>query len=237
MPDNRFYIDSPLTDEDLIIEGEEAHHILHVMRARPGDTVEIVNGQGALAEAVIQSSTKRDVTVHLTSLHPIQPPPPSLIIAQAMPRFNRLDTVLEKGTELGMSELWLFSGERSEKAELSENQTERAHKIMVSAMKQCGRLYLPIIRLLPPLKQWKTQAFPLYFGTLEAGVPTLLQALTQEPPVQGVIFAVGPERGFSTDELQQLKTLKGKGVTLNPHILRTETAPLAALSIISQLLN
>lgn len=232
MPDNRFYIDSPLTDEDLIIEGEEAHHILHVMRARPGDTVEIVNGQGALAEAVIQSSTKRDVTVHLTTLNPIQPPPPSLIIAQAMPRFNRLDTVLEKGTELGMSELWLFSGERSEKAELSENQTERAHKIMVSAMKQCGRLYLPKIRLLPPLKQWKTQTFPLYYGTLETGVPTLLQAWKK---ADGAIFAVGPEKGFSPEELQFLKQIDGIGVTLHPNILRTETAPLAALSIMSQL--
>lgn len=232
MPDNRFYMDSPLTEEKLTIEGEEAHHLLHVMRARPGDTVEIVNGQGALAEACVDSVSKRDVAVQIKKHFPLSPQPPTLIIAQGMPRFNRLDTVLEKGTELGMSELWLFTGERSEKAELSENQKERAHKIMVSAMKQCGRLYLPKIRLLPPLSQWTKQDFPLYFGTLEAGVPTLFQAWQN---AAGAIFAVGPEKGFSPDEIQQLKQIGGIGVTLHTNILRTETAPLAALSIMSQL--
>jgi 16S rRNA (uracil1498-N3)-methyltransferase len=231
MPDNRFYIDAPLTLDSLKIEGEEAHHLLHVMRAREGDLVELVNGRGSLAEAQVKAINKRDVTLDLVKHYPVPPPPFPLIIAQAMPRFNRLDTLLEKGTELGMSELWLFTGERSEKAELSENQKERAHKIMVAAMKQCGRLYLPEIRLLPPLKMWTKPEFPLYYGTLEEGVPTLLKAWK---PAKGAIFAVGPEKGFSLEELQLLKQLGGTGVTLHPNILRTETAPLAALSIMSQ---
>lgn len=234
MPDYRFYLESPLTEEDLTIEGEEAHHLLHVMRARSGDTIELVNGKGALAEARVESCGKRDVHVHVTTIHRASPPSFPLIIAQAMPRFNRLDTLLEKGTELGMSELWLFSGDRSEKAELSDSQKERAHKIMVAALKQCGRLYLPEIRLLPPLKKWTETAYPLYFGTLEEGVPTLLKAWK---PAKGAIFAVGPEKGFSLEELQLLKQLGGTGVTLHPNILRTETAPLAALSIMSQLIH
>lgn len=234
MPDNRFYIDSPLSTTPQTLEGEEAHHLIHVMRGRPGDLIELVNGRGELAEAAIVSTGKRDATVEITKRFPIPPRPPTLIIAQAMPRFNRLDTVLEKGTELGMSELWLFTGDRSEKAELSANQKERARKIMVSAMKQCGRLYLPEIRLLPPLKQWKSPEYPLYFGTLEEGVPTLFQAWKR---ANGAIFAVGPEKGFSSEELKLLKELGGIGVTLHPNILRTETAPLAALSIMSQLFS
>lgn len=234
MPDNRFYIDAPLTGDSLTIEGEEAHHLLHVMRARNGDAIELVDGKGVLAEAKVESCGKRDVKVLITKIHEVCPPFFPLIIAQAMPRFNRLDTLLEKGTELGMSALWLFTGERSEKAILSDNQKERAHKIMVAAMKQCGRLYLPEIRLLPPLKKWTRPDFPLYFGTLEEGVPSLMKAWK---PADGAIFAVGPEKGFSLEELQLLKHLGGTGVTLHPNILRTETAPLAALSIMSQLIH
>ncbi len=233
MPHNRFFLDAPFhLDEELLLEGEEAHHLLRVMRNQVGDGVEIVNGKGQLAEALIQKSEKKAAYLRLTAIQEESRPPHEVILCQALPRLSRLEMIIEKGTELGMTELWLFPGDLSEKKELSSHQQERLHAIATAAMKQSGRLYLPKIIYKPPLIQWPSTSLRSYFGDTDPQAPPFLELLSQHP-LESLLFFVGPEAGFTEREEAFLKKQNGQGVRLNRHILRTETAPLAALAVIS----
>ncbi len=230
MPAHRFFLDSPFSQKTISLEGDEFHHLKNVMRARPGDLIEIVNGKGSLVHARLLEIQNNSALFEITQK--IDEPPPScpLILAQAFTRPALLDWIIEKGTELGADEFWLFPGDQSEKKELSPRQLERLHTLTLSALKQCGRLYLPALHLKPPLSHWDKPQGTLLFGSL----------LPHEQPLQKnypspVIIAIGPEKGFSSHEETLLGTkLHATGVTLHRNILRAETAALCALSLLSQ---
>lgn len=231
MPAERYFIPAPLIeDESLTLEGAEFHHLAHVMRTAVGDEVELCNGRGELAIGeVVELKKKKSATLRLKTVRFEPSPKTALILAQAMPRLNRLETIIEKGTELGMTELWLFPGERSERKELASSSLERMRSIAIAAMKQCGRLYLPEIRLKPTLKQWKEIPTPAYFGDTNPDAPLFWQAWQPQPA--SLLFFVGPESGLTEQEEAFLRHAGVQGVKLHSHILRTETASLAALTL------
>jgi 16S rRNA (uracil1498-N3)-methyltransferase len=237
MPAERYYLTGSLREGDQIqLEGQEFHHLAHVMRSEPGDDVEIVNGEGYLGNARVKSFVKKHgviLTVNEVQFH--AKPPYRLVIAQGVPRHNRLDTILEKGTELGMTDLWLIGTDRSERKELSEQQLERLRGVMIAAMKQCGRLYLPDIRYFSSLQDpglaFEGQS---YFGDLDPNAPTI-QSVWQ-PQVKEVCLFIGPESGFSPSEVDQMRSQGVNGVKLHDNILRTDTAAIAALALSYNLL-
>jgi 16S rRNA (uracil1498-N3)-methyltransferase len=236
MPVERFFVDSPLKKgNNLALEGTELHHLAHVMRLKAGDSVELVNGCGELAEAQLVSLNKRQAQLTVLAVKKVPPAVPEIILAQAIPRINRLDFIIEKGTELGMTQIWLFPGRLSERKELTAHQMERLRAVAIAAMKQCGRLYLPEIVLKPPLQQWKELSQRVFFGDVDPAAQ--LFKLGRDEVTQGVLFFVGPESGFTEEEIGQLKKLHAQGVSLHPHILRTDTAALCALSLISDRLR
>lgn len=226
MPINRYFIDLPLTKEEAVfLEGDEAYHLISVTRIKVGEIVELVNGKNQLAHAEVIEIKKKEALLKIQKVETTSPPQHQFILAQAIPRLNRLDTILEKGTELGMSAIWLFPGQRSEKKEINE---ERSKKIIINAMKQCGRLDLPPIVLKPPLEKWQKQEIvnKPYFGDLSANAPSFSTVKENQ-----IIFFIGPESGFAENEIEILKGFQAKGVKLHPNILRTDTASLVALSI------
>jgi len=228
MPHDRFFINLPLTaNDEVLLEDEEAHH-LRVMRKQPLDKIELINGQNMLAAATISKIEKKRIVLLIDSVFTASPPYP-IILAQAIPRLNRLDTIIEKGTELGVTTFWLFPGEKSEKKELKENDLLRLHRITISAIKQCGRLDLPELLTKPSLSHIGELPFPAYFGDTERGAPPFFQLWKKG---ESVLFFIGPEGGFSEKESLVLKNLNVKGVRLHPNVLRTDTAPLVALSLI-----
>jgi 16S rRNA (uracil1498-N3)-methyltransferase len=217
------------------LEGDEFRH-LKVMRAAPGDTIELVNGEGTLAAAVLQLINKDSASLRIQNIQTSPPTQNPLIIAQAIPRMNRLDFILEKGCELGMDEIWLFPGHESEKKDISANQQERIFNILVASTKQCGRLWLPKVRIFPsfPVDFKGCQAF---YGDIRKQAPLFSQVWHKKRPGQGVLFFIGPEKGFNSDEIEKLEDLGATGVRLHPYILRTDTAPLAALALMSHWLQ
>lgn len=227
MPVDRFFSDAEFsTNSEAILEEQEFHHLVNVLRCRVGESIELVNGRNQLASATIQKIEKRKAILKINAVEK-KDPSPILILAQATPRFNRLEFILEKGTELGATEFWLFPGQLSEKVEFSANQVQRMHLIVISAMKQCGRLDLPKIVYKPPLLDWDGTLYPIIYGATSPSAPSLALSF---PPL---IVLVGPEKGLSNSEITHLEKLKAKGYRLNPNILRTDTAALAFLSIIS----
>lgn len=236
MPAER-YFHPELLQENLSVElkEHEHHHLVHVMRTRLGETVEIVNGQGQLAEAVLESNDKKSATLAIKSLITQPPPDEQIILIQGIPKLNRLENIIEKGTELGMTEIWLFPAARSEKKEFSANQMERLQSLAISAMKQCGRLYLPKIVVLPPLKLWENpDLHPLFFGDVNPDAPPFLSAWKKSKPSGKTGFCIGPESGFTEEEIGLLKKMGAEGVKLNANILRTDTAAIACLVLVSQ---
>lgn len=230
----RFFIPEPLLPgARLPLCSQESHHALHVMRLETGTPIEIVNGRGGSAQALLQKE-KKSAYAYIQSVEQHPAARCRLIIAQAIPKANRLDIILEKGTELGMDELWLFPAIHGVRHTFSTSQKERMDYILINAMKQCGSFYLPTIHYKEPIALWEKPRYPLLFGDLSPQAPSLLSVLASPPSTpDGVVFIVGPEGGLAQEELISLKNLEAQGVRLHNHILRTETAPLAALSILA----
>ncbi len=231
MPAERYFLDTEIeAGSSYTLEGSEFQHLSKVMRAQTGDTVGLVNGRGVLAECHVGSIDKRKATLVVDALEFHDRPQHEIIIAQALPRLNRLDNILEKGTELGMTQLWLFPGDLSEMKDLADKRLERMRAVTVAALKQCGRLHLPDILVKAALSKTESLPHPSYFGDTRENAPTFVSKLSQQDKKTSLIFFVGPESGFTEKEIQHLETLGSVGVKLHHNILRTDTASLVALS-------
>ena len=226
MPEHRYFLDAPFKPRaQAALREEEFHHLSRVMRGAVGDTVELVNGQGQLAAARLEKIDKREAQLAITTVTTHARSWPPLILAQAIPRLNRLEFILEKGTELGVSAFWLFPGKHSEKENFSEQQQKRMRMLTIAAMKQCGRFDLPKIEMKTLQEcryQGEAQAF---YGDVREGRPKM----PVFDPKRPIIFYVGPEAGFHADEVEILESC-AEGVSLHPNILRVDTAAIAALS-------
>lgn len=233
MPAERYFLDHSFKVGDILeLDHTEFHHLARVMRAQLGDSLEVVNGKGTLAQASLIHLGKNKASIELKSVH--QEPEKSfqIILAQAIPKPNRLDFILEKGTELGVDQFWLFPGHLSVKKDFSPNQLERASSLTIAAMKQCGRLTLPTIEIKSPLDKWSPlEGITAFFGDVGEAAPPFEKELTSSSNT--IIFFTGPESGFDAKEVEILKNIGAKGVKLHPNILRTDTASLVALSLIS----
>lgn len=233
MPHNRYYIDAPLLPSQLAtLEDKEAHHILSVMRKKTSEPLELVNGQNQLAVGKIERIDKKRVEVRIESVEDLPPKTRPMILCQAFTRMPSLEWIIEKATELGVHAFWLFPGQQSEKKEINAHQIERLRAIVIGAMKQCGRLDLPPLILKPSLLKWDSlPCDPTYFGDVSPLSPRLSESLI---PKKNVAVVIGPESGFSENEISCLQNLGAQGVSLHPLVLRAETAPLVALSLLSQ---
>lgn len=228
MPKERFYSPSSLIGEkEIVLADQEYHHLLHVMRMKEGEEVELVNGQGSFAKGIITHLGKKQGVITLHEAFNEDAPQKNLILYQAIPRIQRLDFIVEKGTELGMTHLYLFPGEKSERKDLTPKHLEGLKAQAIAALKQSGRLWLPTIELRPPIKQWTSLPSPTFFGDLAATTP-----LT--PQLSSAAVCIGPESGFSFAEITHLKEIGAQGKFLHANVLRTDTAALAALVILSQ---
>jgi 16S rRNA (uracil1498-N3)-methyltransferase len=237
MPQERFFYPKALVvGETVSLDEEETRHV-KVMRPRIGDELELINGQGFLAKAVLLSLEKKDCAFAVKSVFYEEPAKEKLILAQGLPRQNRLDFIVEKSTELGIAELWLFDGERSEKKGLSSQQHQRIELQFIAAMKQSGRLFLPTLRYLPAISNCIKEEGSLWlFGDLSIDAPRLLEAIPKEK-VGAIVAFIGPEAGFSSQEIDWLRNHEALGVRLSSNILRTDTAAIAMLALLGAVIS
>lgn len=233
MPSERYFIDeSLLLSEQKVLKESEFHHLAHVMRTKIGELIEIVNGRGILAQARVKEIGKKEAILFIEEVVQESPSSHPVILAQAIPKMNRLDFILEKGTELGVDAFWLFPSHHSPKKDFSSQQLERMHSVAISAMKQCGRLFSPKIIVQPPVEKWPSQTGSLFFGDISPEAPLFSDRWNQKQICFPILFFVGPESGFTEKEVSFLKEMGVEGVKLHHNILRTDTAALVALSLI-----
>lgn len=231
MPSYRFYLDTSLNERDLIqFKDEEYKHIVKVMRLEVGDLLEIVNGKGTLAHGRIREISKHSVSCLIETRESTSAHSPRFIIAQSLLKPSSLELLCEKNTELGALEIWFFPADLSEKDGLSEHQMERLHKHAIGAVKQSGRLFTPTLQFFSSLKSLLSiSGYDFFYGDIGRSAPMLTQAkFSSHTPV----FVVGPEKGFTEDEALLLKSYGAKGVSLGQHVLRAETASMAASALL-----
>ena len=226
---DRFFLDDSLAQGEKIDLPEPEFRHLKVLRIGVGEEIELVNGRGSLATARVERMDKQSAHLKILESKEEPRPTPSISLGLALIRPNRLEWVIEKATELGADTIYLYSADLSEKEGLSPNQKERLQHLAISALKQCGRLYLPNIELLPSIDDALSGDHRILFGDTHPSAPWLSSLPLQSG---SLLFITGPEKGFSEREHQLLHE-KGKGVKLSRNILRAETAPIAALSILS----
>ena len=208
------------------------------MRKNVNDTVEVVNGDGILASAKITSIAKSKASLKIESLEKHKEPNTKLILIQPLIKFSNLELVLEKCTELGADEFWIYKADKSENLTITENRKQRFLNFLISSLKQSGRLFLPKVKYFDSLKDLTNIEGNLFFGSLAKDSNPLKDSISSKNlDNKNSYFAIGPESGFSKDEEAYLEnTLKGKKVTISKNILRSETASIAAITAIQCLL-
>lgn len=225
---HRFYVEGSFAPDFLLLEGSEAHHLLHVLRLRVGDTVEVFNGTGAEADAVITNTTRKTVEVKVTARRESQANSQiPVILATAVPKGDRFRWLVEKAAELGVTRLVPLITERSS-VDPGENRLKKLQQTIVAAAKQSGQTRL---MELAPLQNWDefleevSQAGHRMLIADPSGSPLdLLNSTLIDAATSSVILLIGPEGGFSSVELQAALDRGAAPVKLGEGILRIETA-------------
>lgn len=234
----RIYTTQNLRDHiHLTLEAEPSRHLYQVLRLKPGAPLYLFDGSGRDFAASISRSGKAGVEVSVQTGGAPEPPPPLVIrLLQGISKGERMDYVLQKAVELGVEELVpLFTEHTVVKLDQARTARRLEHwqRILIGACEQSGRSRLP--RLEPPQaldRQLEREPAGLRL-VLDAAATTSLAALA--PPRPLVTLLVGPEGGLSEREIQNAQAAGFTPVRLGPRILRTETAPLAAIAAIQTL--
>jgi len=241
---HRFYVETPIAEAGMTVtlSAEESAHAARVLRLRPGEEVRLLDDEN-LWEAVLESVDPRETTAKVTALCPSPEAPAQAVLFQGLPKADKLELIAQKGTELGMWELWPVEMERSvakaDKADKAEKKRERLSRIALEAAKQSGRAHVPeiasTISFAKALKELDDFDLVLVAWEEEHSLP-MSQAVAKYAAEHGapkrVMIVIGPEGGISQHEWEQLKELGAVSVTLGRRILRTETAGLCALSVL-----
>lgn len=241
MSDRRFMINSrSIRNGYASFDGELHNHIVRVLRLGTGDVLTLVDERGDEHRGTIDQVTRDWVAVKVTGrieVTAIEGGGPPVTLCQALPKGEKIDLILQKGTELGVHEFWLFGGRRSV-ARVGDDQRaaklERWNRIVSEAARQCGRRSIPRVSwhhsaLEVAGKTNQDARLLLWEGEKERSLKTVLG---QSPPPSSAIIAIGPEGGFDPLEVHHFSTHDYRPVTLGSRILRTETAAIAIMAIL-----
>ncbi|RKQ37831.1 16S rRNA (uracil(1498)-N(3))-methyltransferase [Oceanobacillus halophilus] len=241
----RYFIPASSWNENkVVIQGNDIHHITRVMRFVSGDKI-ICNsdtGEAALCE-IIEIDHEQVVAEVLKWLDEDVELPIKVAIAQGIPKGDKLDLVLQKGTELGAQGFIPFQSKRSVVVwdnKKAEKKLKRFSKIVKEASEQSHRNKIPEVKQPMTINQLIQESLhydmKIFAYEEEAKVKdyrTFGSILNQIDFGQKLLICVGPEGGFSSEEVNELKSNGFHAIRLGPRILRTETAALYALAAIS----
>jgi 16S rRNA (uracil1498-N3)-methyltransferase len=230
----RIFTTQPLQlDSTVELEAAPSAHIAKALRMRIGDTVALFNGLGGEFSADIVSIDKKAVQLNVLNHNTQQLESPlQLELGIAISRGDRMDWIIQKATELGVTSIAPLTTLRSEvklKGERAEKKQRHWQQVIISACEQCGRNQLPQLQALASLEAWlpgvnADRKFVLHHRDTSA-------TKADKKPASAAIL-IGPEGGLDDDEINTSGRHGFEALTLGPRILRTETAPLAAIAIL-----
>jgi 16S rRNA (uracil1498-N3)-methyltransferase len=223
-----FYLPNLLPSaETVLLTEEESSHCIRVLRKQPGDEIQVLDGKGGLYTAAILDAHPKKCTAKVLN-YCFEEPTVSVHLAVAPTKnMDRIEWLVEKGTELGCTQFTFILTKRSERIKVN---MERLHKIAVSAMKQSKRVYLPDLEGPISLSEFLTKYPGGWVAHCDGDVPRG-QVDASEP----FRMLIGPEGDFTPDEVNATLKASYRPVTLGEARLRTETAALKSIIILEGL--
>ena len=208
---------------------DEAHHVARVLRLRVGDRIGVFDGVGQEWHAVL-TAVGRDAVDARLEAPCVEPVEPNLEVTlfQALCRSDRLEWVLQKGTEIGVRRFVPVIAAGSDRTRVSANRIARWRRIVVEACKQSGRRWIPAIDDPVPIEGARAHGAGWVLDTGSA--PPIAAVLAERPRAASIL--VGPEAGLSVEELASLARQGWSRVSLGPRVLRTETAGAVAAALV-----
>jgi 16S rRNA (uracil1498-N3)-methyltransferase len=234
----RVYVEAALTAGAIVeLPRETASHLAKVLRARSGDPLVLFSGDGREYAGAVESVRGSRVTASVGNGAEVDRESPlAITLVQCVPRGDRMDFIVQKATELGVTRIVPVLSQRSVvRLDAAQAESKAAHwrAVVVNACEQCGRNRLPVIEAPAPLLAYLGNAAAPGAGhgiarfilepDVEAAAAPAVLATTAE-------IAVGPEGGFGDEELDAFRIAGFRSLRLGPRILRTETAAIAALT-------
>lgn len=229
----RFYQPVQLQLGEMQLSEEASHHLARVLRAAVNDEIILFNGEGGEYDAVIQSITKKAVIVNIRKFISRDVESPlKIILAQGIARGEKMDFVMQKAVEMGVSEIIPVITERcSVRLEKEREQKRLQHwqTVVVSACEQSGRNRVPVVYAPQTLSTWLDQCQADVKFVLSPHVKNKLN-VKNKPESAAVL--IGPEGGLSNQEVEAAIRQGFSALNLGPRVLRTETAALAVLAVL-----
>ena len=237
----RFFVDpSAIQGDKVVLTGDNAHHASYSLRLAPGDRIKVCDQENAYLCEML-SFDGETATARILSTNPVDTEPPfSARLYQALPKGDKLDTIIQKAVECGVTEVIPFESSRCivrAKPEAEARKTERRCRIAEEAAKQCGRGIIPPVRPTVPYADALTMAagadlilfcyegsrvIPLPVALEQAGLLSDLRGAESRKPE--IAIFIGSEGGFSPEEVTAATAKGAVPVGLGKRILRTETA-------------
>ncbi len=217
----------------LSLDEHHVAHLIRVLRMNDGDAVRVFNGTGEEFAANLCDVQKKSASIQLQQCLRSEPATAlSLHLGQVISKGDRMDFTIQKATELGITDITPLWSERCDvrlKGERLDKKLEHWQNVAVAACEQSGRTWVPEIHQPVHFLDWTSAR--------QEDVRLLLHPHQQKPlrdyaQPDTIALLVGPEGGFSDTEVEQALQAGFAGLTLGPRILRTETAALAALSVL-----
>ena len=222
-----------LGNANIALEPGPSQHIARALRMRVGETVTLFNGEGGEYPARVAAVDKKTVRVTTESHQAIELESDlDIHLGIAISRGDRMDWVVQKATELGVHTITPLFTERTEvklAGDRADKKIRHWQQITIGACEQCGRNRLPVINHLQDINRWLNataaeRKFVLHHRAVSIG------AASDRP--DSIALLIGPEGGLSTSEINNAESAGYQSLQLGPRVLRTETAPLAAIAIL-----
>jgi 16S rRNA (uracil1498-N3)-methyltransferase len=223
---DRYFVETPITGKRATLEGPEAHHLIHVMRVKRGDSVVLFDGSGVEFSASVDKIGRSEIELKILSGEEIDRELPfAITLGVALPKGDRQKWLIEKAIELGVAEMVPLITDRTVSQPI-ERSLGRLRRAVIEASKQCGRNRL--MEILPP-QNWaefveRSAAEPYRFLAHPQGNQGKAETLPQGEPPKRILLAIGPEGGFAPHEVATAVFAGWRSIDLGRRILRIETA-------------
>jgi 16S rRNA (uracil1498-N3)-methyltransferase len=227
-------VDATELEKDLaVLSPEESHHLARVLRVQPGQEIILFDGQGGVADAVVESVSKTCVEARISSRRSVPKPAVEITLIQAVPKPDRWELVLQKAVELGVSTIQPVVTEHTEFKANTKKQ-ERWEKIVLNAAQQCEVRWLPELRSLKPFREVVPELDQydlLLVGSLYDGAQPFRSVEMKGSGEVGLL--IGPEGDFTENEVASAVNAGAIPVSFGDRVLRTETAAIFGLSVLA----
>ena len=242
MERKRFYFEKQnLKNNQIVLNSDEFHHMINVMRLREGDSVVLFCGDGMDYNCTIEEIKKKEAILKVEGIVKNNTEINSnIVVFQALAKGEKLSLIAQKLTEIGISEMCVFESKFCD-VKTNTSRLDKLNKVVISASKQCGRSTIMKINdkpitfndLLNRIKEFDV----CYIAYENETKQTLAENMLARKTIKSAAVIIGPEGGFAKEEVGKIVEAGAVSVSLGARILRTETAAIYSASIISGLLE